>query len=294
MNFSLSKNTINFLKPRSGLGVNIGICSSLYWAILFLTISSTTTSVANAQSIIEVGKIPFSPQQLHSMSIRPEEIRAGFYVHYANSPSGMIAEDWEDKSFPVLKSVQLFGGLHQSISLRTQCNQKSGIVDFEECQGNSCTTVGLDSGGNEKSNMRTLRGSFGTYVIESPRMLEVLKQNLKSGSGVCQLSWPSWTIKAKRISRENSASVPTHLLILQTDKELLWVDGLRRTLWNRTIWPVSRSGIFSSLEADSSGRLLFKNSQGSALWLDFKSVKGFALQNNLIRFPESGLAGVFG
>lgn len=267
--------------------------SPLLIFISFLAMLAVFPSASARSTSIE-GKIPFSKQQLHAMGIRPDEVRMGFFVLYKNLPSSMQAETWENPKLPRLAHVLRYAGSNQSLWLKTRCEDPSGRLGFDECHGSVCKPLGVQPLARDKVNGVVLRGEFGQYVMESENLAKKLSQPTERGAEICQLSWPAWAVKAKSTRPANPTKIPTHLLILQTDSQLIWIDALQRSVWNRTDWPVSRSGLFSSMEVDDSGKLILKNESGVALLMDFKTSSAFLYNNHAIRIPAFGLASVFG
>lgn len=236
--------------------------------------------------------LQISKQQLHMMSIHPDHIRAGFYIQNNETPVSQQPEAWEDPKLPKLNAVRLHANGAESVWLRAQCTEKAG-VSFDECHGSVCkAVVTLPAEKDADPNTAFLRGSMGDYTLFASQ----LQKTIATASGkqdVCRLSWPAWAVRAKSLNAGNRTELPKQLLVIQTDSELLWLDAARKTLWNRAHWPIARSGVFSSFEADEFGRMLFKNRSGAALMLDFKSGQAFAYSRQTLSKPDFALASVF-
>lgn len=259
---------------------------------LLLIALVSTQHPANGSDTSFRSTLQISKQQLHMMSIHPDHIRAGFYIQNNETPASQQPEAWDDPKIPKLSGVRLHANGAESVWLRAQCTEKAG-VGFDECHGSVCkAVVTLPAEKDADPNTVFLRGSMGDYTLFASQ----LQKTIATASGkqdICRLSWPAWAVRAKSLNAGNRTELPKQLLVIQTDSELLWVDAARKTLWNRAAWPIARSGVFSSFEADEFGRMLFKNRSGAALMLDFKSGQAFAYSRQTLSKPDFALGSVF-
>ncbi|MBM3381659.1 MAG: hypothetical protein FJY29_04380 [Betaproteobacteria bacterium] len=254
-----------------------------------LFISLSLSSQSNAQGVLSDIKI--SKQQIHLLGLKPTDVRNALFLHFKSTPPALVIDVEAESGSPKLTNVNYFGTEPPSSWLRTVCTSNPKGMRLEECRGSVCKPTASQLKPSNKDSSKFV-GEYGEYTLVASNLQSVLEGKQTANTNLCKASWPAWIVSARAHTKELSTAVPQHLLLVQTEKEIIWVDALKKKVWNRSPWLASRSGIFTSAEASDDGRILLKN-ESAALWLDFSSNSLLFLKGNTLTRSDFGLSSLF-